>query len=483
MAINGLQFTRQRWNPESFTDQNSLATALMTEPEILSKTLAYAFGDKYAIQYLTQGMGRVSNKYTKLGNQQFRWPLMGSLTRAIPITRTAAPASSIGLNFTPFTVGLAEKYFAVGDVIASDSRVLARVQEEPFQDGNDWIYTFRLITNDATATMPAADMAVGKELSFEFTAFEEFSQGGSSKEAFPMWFTNQMTTSRMSYSMSGGAQTDVMVLTVGARNGRGGSRLWLYEKEYQVMLQWMEATERLRWYGKYNRDSQGLVNLPGSNGRPVLMGAGIHDQIATSNRRTYTRGTEKLFREFILDLMDNSRDAENKKFIAFTGKGGLHEFDRAMRDSIASSMIVDTHYVTGSGQELTLGGQFVTYKGLMGTELTLVHLPLYDKKENNRQLHPETQWPLESYNFTVLDFSMYGGESNVSMVAKGTDGIDRSFRTWYTAGSQTPDGGDSGMSKVLRSSSLDGWECHMLSETAIKVTNPLSCGQLVCTAS
>ena len=44
---------------------------------------------------------------------------------------------------------------------------------------------------------------------------------------------------------------------------------------------------------------------------------------------------------------------------------------------------------------------------------------------------------------------MYGGESNVSMVDKGTDGIDRSLRTWYTAGSQTPDGGDSGMSKVL----------------------------------
>jgi hypothetical protein len=345
------------------------------------------------------------------------------------------------------------------------------------------VYTLRLVTDDPTDTMPTADLATGKEFSFEFTAFEEYSQGGSSKEAFPMWFTNQMTTSRMSYSMSGGAQTDVMVLSVGGRNGKGGQNLWLPEKQYQVMLQWMEQTERLRWYGKYNRDAQGLVNLPGTNGRPVLMGAGIHDQIASSNTRTYTQGTERLFRDFILDLMDNSRDAENKKFIAFTGKGGLEEFDRAMRDSIAASTLVDTHFVSGSGQNLTLGGQFTTYKGLMGTELTVVHLPLYDKKENNRQLHPVTQWPLESYNFTVLDFSMYGGESNISMVAKGVDGIDRSFRTWYTAGSQTPAGGDSGASNMLRSSSLDGFECYMLSETAIKVANPLACGRLICTAS
>lgn len=483
MPINGLQFTSQKWNNEAFTDQNALATALMTEPAILSSTLAYAFGEKYTMQYLTQGSGRVSNKYTKLGNQQYRWPLMGSLTKAIPITGSFSPIASVGVNFQPFQVRLAEKYFAVGDVIASHTRVLARVQEEPAQDGTDWLYTLRLVTNDPTATMPTADLAVGKEFSFEFTAFEEYSEGGSSKEAFPMWFTNQMTTSRMSYSMSGGAQTDVMVLTVGARDGKGGSKLWMYEKEYQVMQQWMEQSERQRWYGKYNRDAQGLVNLPGSNGRPVLTGAGVHEQIAYSNTRNYTRGTEKLFREFILDLMDNSYNAENKKFLAFTGKGGMQEFHNAMRDSISSTMIVDTTFITGSGQELTLGGQFTTYKGLLGTEITVAHLPLYDKPENNRALHPETQWPLESYNFSILDFSMYGGESNISMVAKGTDGIDRSFRTWYEAGSQTPMGDDSGISKVLRSSSLDGWNCHMLSETGLKISNPLTCGRLICTAS
>lgn len=474
--MNDLRFVKQKWHA-GLTDQNTLANALMTEPETMGRTLAYIFGDKYAIQYLTQGTGRVANKYTLIGNDQFRWPLMGMLTKPIAITGAVSPASNIGLNYTTFTIPMAEKYFAVGDVLATTTRELIRVQEEPYQDGADWIYTCAPIASTSTYTVPAADLAVGQELSIEFTAFEEYSEGGDSKEAFPMWFTNQLTISRKSMSMSGSAATDVMVL-----KGKTGKELWMYEKQYQVMLQWMEETERLRWYGKYNRDSNGIIHLPGKNTRPVKTGAGIFEQIANSNRRTYSQGTEALFRGFILDLMENSKDSENKKFIAFTGIGGMEEFHSAMKDAIAASTLVDSHYVSGDGQNLTLGGQFVTYKGLIGTELTVVHLPLFDDRVKNRELHPKTGRPLESYKFVILDFSMVGGESNISMIAKGADGIDRSFVSWVTAGSQTPageaQGGEFSVNKVLRSNALDGWSCHFLSETGIKICNPLSCGVL-----
>lgn len=476
--MNGLKFVKQKWHA-GLTDQNTLSNALMTEPETMGRALAYIFGDKYAIQYLTQGAGRVSDKYDLIGNDQFRWPLMGMLTKPILITAAPSPATNIGLNHGTFVVSMSEKYFAVGDVLATTSRVLIRVQDEPVLNGADWEYTCALITADNTDVVPVADLAIGEELSIEFTAFEEYSEGGDSKEAFPMWFTNQLTISRMSFSMTGGSATDVMVL-----KGKTGKELWMYEKQYQSMLQWMEQTERKRWYGVYNRSEDGTIHLPGKNGRPVKMGAGILEQIAYSNQRNYSQGTENLYREFILDLMENSKDSENKKFIAFTGIGGMQEFDTAMRDAIAASTLVDTHFVSGSGQDLTLGGQFRTYKGLIGTELTLVHLPLLDNRVSNRELHPNTGRPLESYKFIVLDFSMIGGESNISMVAKGADGIDRSFLSWFTAGSQTPNGaegasgGDFSTNKVMRSNSLDGWSCHFLSETGIKIVNPLSCGVL-----
>jgi hypothetical protein len=484
MSINNLQFTKAKWNA-GMTEQNNLATALLTMPEI-SKTLAYAFGPKkYALSYLTQGMGRMSSTHKVIGNREFRWPLMGLLTKAVAITSLVNGGSTPGINRTTFQVKLAEKLFALGDVLATHSRTLVRVQTDPVQDGAEYIYTFQLINPDPASYVDPTDLVSGKEVSKEFSAFEENSEGGSDYETTPFWFENQMTTMRGEFSMSGGAQTDVMVLQVGGPDKKG-SMLWMYEKEYQFMLKWNEYCERMLWYSEYNKDPQGQVHLPGANGRPVFMGSGILEQIAPSNKRTYTTLTEQIVREFLVDLMENARDAEQTKFVGFCGYWFFEEFHKAMKNSLASNgfTLVDTHFVSGSGQDLVLGGQFKTYRGLNGTELTLIHNPLYDNKVSNRKLHPITKKPQESYRCTILDFGMYGGESNVSVVAKGADGIDRSLLTWYTAGSQTP-GGAMGADNVkgymstMRSNAIDGWSCHFLGEKGIKVVNPLSCGELI----
>ena len=480
--ISTLNWKKMSWNSE-LTDQNSLAQALLTKPEI-SSTLAYAFGDKYHLQYLTQGSGRVDtgrvkDKFKTIGNSEFHWALQGMLHKSIPITGAVSPSTNIGKGFSTFTMPLAEKYFALGDVLRFEDGKLARVQEHPDPLQNEWLYTMKIVSDAKADVIPVADTGIGKELSFEFSAFEEHSDGGSSKEAFPMWFKNQMTTSRLNHGMSGGARTDVITLQTTKGGGGKPKALWFHEKVYQQMLDWQKAAERQRWYGLYNRTPEGEVHLPGANGRPVLIGAGVLQQISKSNRRTYTTGSEKLYREFIADLMMNSQDAENKKFFAFTGRAGLDEFNTAMRDAIAASNIIDTHLVSRNGKTLTFGSDFTTYKGLMGTELTVVHNPLFDDPVSNRKLHPKTNLPTESYRFVILDFSDYAGEPNISMLAKGADGINRAMMMWYVAGSTTPEGGDSGTKAVMRSSNLDGFNVNFLSETSIKITNPLSCGELV----
>lgn len=479
--VNILNWKKMRWNTE-LTDSNSLATALLTKPEI-SNTLAYAFGDKYHLQYLTQGSGRVDtgrvkDKFKIIGNNEFMWALQGMLHKSIPIVGAVSPASNVSLGITPFTIPLAEKYFALGDVLRFESGQQARVQQHPEMVGNEWIYTMQIVTDAVADVILVGDTAIGKELSFEFSAFEEHSQGGSSKEAFPMWFKNQMTTSRLRYEMSGSAQTDVMVLQSTAGGTKKPSNLWLPEKQYQQMLAWQKSSEQQRWYGRYNRTPDGRVLLPGTNGRPVLTGSGVLQQIAKSNRRSYTTGSEKLYREFIADLMLNSRESENKKFFAFTGRGGMDEFNSAMRTAFVGASLIDTHLVSRNGQKLTFGSDFTTYKGLLGTELTLVYNPIFDDPVIHRKIHPKTGLPQESYRFVVLDFSDYEGEPNISMLAKGADGIDRSMMMWFEAGSTTPEGAE-GIKMVMRSNSLDGFAVNWLSETLIKISNPLSCGELV----
>lgn len=485
MSINNLQFTKQRWHA-GLTEQNNLAVALLTQPEIISKTLAYAFGPKkYALNFFTQGMGRMGKSQKLIGNREFRWPLMGLLTKAIPILSQTTGGSTPGIAGTTFQVKVSEKHFAIGDILATNDRTLVRVQSDPVQDGTEWTYTLQLVLPDPTLFVDPLQLASGMEFSKEFSAFEEYSEGGNMVEATPFWFENQLTTMRSEFSMTGGAQTDVMILNVGARDGKGGSTLWMYEKEYQHMLQWQEQCERMLWYSVYNKDTNSLVKLPGANGRPVMTGAGVLEQIAPANKRFYTDLTEDLIRTFLTDLMENARDADQTKFVGFCGYWFFDAFDKAMKSSVQRYQIVNSDvFISGSGQELTLQGQFIKYKGLNGTELTLMHNPLYDNPVNNRTLHPITKKPTESYRCTILDYGMYGGESNISMVAKGADGIDRSFLSWYTAGSQTP-GGAMGADNIkgyltaMRSSGLDGWTCHFLAEKGIKITNPLSCGELI----
>ena len=96
----------------------------------------------------------------------------------------------------------------------------------------------------------------------------------------------------------------------------------------------------------------------------------------------------------------------------------MREFDRVLKMKAATMQLTDTVFVTGSGQNLTLGGQFTTYKMTNGIELTLKHFPLYDNTTYNRQLHPVTKKPLESYRMTFLDLGRRDGEANIVKVVR-----------------------------------------------------------------
>ena len=141
-------------------------------------------------------------------------------------------------------------------------------------------------------------------------------------------------------------------------------------------------------YSKYNANSNGTTDLKGTNGRPAYIGAGLLQQISNSNRQTYTKLTADLLEDYLFNLSYNILAKGERKFVALTGEMGMKEFDRILKEKASAYRLIDTKFVSGSGQELTLGGQFTTYKMLNGVELTLKHMPLYDNIVYNRQLHP-----------------------------------------------------------------------------------------------
>lgn len=479
MTVNGLQLYQGK-KFAGLTDQNHLSAAFLTEPEVVNNTLSYIFGSNYGnpLALLTGGLGRSK----VIGNRQYQWRLMGDLERPIAIIRNFGDGSTTpGLYNQPFRVVLAEKEYVSGEVLIFDDRTPCIVVGDPTQDGDGFIYTFKLLSPDPTKFLDPTLITAGHEVSKDYSAYEEGgSRSGITTYASPFEMRNHLTTQRKTYEITGSAATDVLAILMKDPISGKTSAMWTDVQEWTALAQWYRENERANVYSIFNAKPNGTVDLKGENGRPVYIGSGLREQIAPANQRYYSTLTENIIREFLMDLSYNVIDMSQRKFVALCGEGFMDAFDRAMKESVGlrNFVVQDTKFITGSGQELNLGGQFTSYKGLNGTEVTLMHMPLYDDPVHNRKKHPVTGRPLESYRATFIDFGMYDGESNIMKVAKK----DRENVMWTTAGSVDPSGHSNSKSNI-RSNTTDGYAVHMLSETGIMIKNPMSCGELICDAA
>jgi hypothetical protein len=461
-----------------------LSNMLLTEPHKATTVISYLFGrfdQGNVIDYLTNGIGQTMT----IESREYEWDVMIEHDKAVAIRAAAINGSTTlttssvpGLNNTPITLWLAEKWFGPGAILEFDEKEYqVRVVGEPYQDGSDWVYTVVMADGQKDSFVPPSNLAAGKQVSRVGSAYEEYSEEADILNyQAPFKLRNQLTTMRLSYDITGDAYSTVMVLAMRDPKTKKSTYYWSVYQEWIAMRQWYERVDRMTVYSKYNANSNGTVDLKGTNGRPVYIGAGLLQQIAPANKKTYTTLTLDMLDTFLSDLSYNILGMGERKFVALTGEMGMREFDRVLRAKASSYTLIATNFVTGSGQNLTLGGQFTTYKGLNGVELTLKHFPLYDNPVYNRKLHPITGKPLESYRMTFIDFGRRDGEANVRKVVRK----DREMVMWYTGGSVAPGAGHAKSISTLRSNAKDGYSVHFLSEQGIMVLDPTTSGELIC---
>jgi hypothetical protein len=441
--------------------------------------LSYIFGTSYGnpLTLLTGGLNRTET----ITNRQYQWRLMGNIEEPIAIVGNYGDLGSTpGLAGIPFRIKLAKKFFVSGEVLVLDNRDYPLiVVDDPYQDGVAFTYTLKLLSPDPSVFVPPSLLTSGKQISKDYSAFEEGStRSGITTYSTPFMLRNQLTTQRKTYEITGSAATDVMAIVMQDPKTKKQSSLWADVQQWTAYEQWYREQERSLVYSTYNAKQNGTVDLLGASGRPVYIGSGLREQISPANKRSYTVLTENIIRDFLMDLSYNVIDKGQRKFVALCGEFFMDAFDKAMRASVKGFNLIDTHFVTGTGQNLELGGQYTSYKGLNGTEITLMHMPMYDDVSHNRQFHPQTGRPLESYRATFIDFGMYDGKSNIQKIAKE----GRENLMWQTAGAHSVSGGSSSISNI-RSNTMDGYAVHMLAETGMKIQNPLSCGELICNAA
>ncbi len=480
-VLNELQVYRSKYF-EGLVDQNMIANALQSEPHKVSTMLSYIFGtkdDQSPLNFLTGGLGRTMT----IENQQYEWKMMVEADKPVTINNATWQGAAItsnmtpGINGTPIQIWVTEKFFGPGAIIEFDDKIYqARIMGEAYQDGSDWVYTVQVSDGQATSYIPPSMLTSGKQLSRAGSAYEDWSdEADIVNYQTPVMLRNHLTTMRLKYDITGQAYSTVMVVAMRDPKTKKTTNYWADYQEWIALRQWYRTIDYFLMYSRYNADSQGVVNLKGTNGRPIFIGAGLLQQISPANRRYYTTLTTDILEDFLFDLSYNIKGMGERKFIALTGEMGMKELDRVLREKAATYTLVDTHFVTGSGQDLVLGGQFTTYKMLNGIVLTLKHFPIYDNTYHNRKLHPVTGKPQESYRMTFMQDGMVDGEPNVVKVVRK----DREFVMWHVAGSVAPGVGHAKSISTLRANGRDGYEVFFLGEMGIMMKNPTTGGELL----
>lgn len=476
MQISQFQISDAIWH-SGLTKASHLRQFFAIQPEMASQVVTRIYnqqnGYKNTLSLLTGGIGKAK----ELNDIIYRWQVMGDSRKAIAITRAVFEnATSVGIAGTTFKVGVGEKWFVEGDVIVpDDARYSFRIMSNPEDDGTDIILTCKLVTNDDSSSIPSSLLQVGKELSKDFNAVENDHSrtSGETHYTTPIMLENYMSTIRKMRSVTGAAHDKVMVISLMGPDGKEVTNTWVKYAEWEFWSQWMDEIEILLMFGKSNVKANGNTNMKGASGNPVYMGAGLEAQIAPGNIRKYTTLTEQTIRNFMDDLSYNGTEGGPTEYTALCGRQFMNLFDQAMKAASSKYILTDTKFITGSGQELSFGGQFKTYTGLNGDKINLMEYKPYNETVRNRQLHPQTGRPVESYKATFLNFKTYNkGEANIQKVyTKG-----REMVSWYIEGSYSAYGPKK---DGVGSSPVDGYEFHTESEQGIMLKDPSDAAQLI----
>jgi hypothetical protein len=108
----------------------------------------------------------------------------------------------------------------------------------------------------------------------------------------------------------------------------------------------------------------------------------------------------------------------------YTGKGGMRDIDRAMKEEGVKFLTdftgVADKFVTGTDRNIMLGGFFNGFYHIDGYTIKVKYNPLFDHGSvaQASELHPETGFPLESHRMVFVDDATYEGEPNVQLISE-----------------------------------------------------------------
>lgn len=485
MATGGRILYHDKFDGTGYTNENSLANALLTKPDVINPVITHLAGETnkmFPLTWLTEGQPGGYDTID-INDVQYEWGTIGRMrhgSKIVSVTYTGGDKP--GVNFTPFFITFEDNWLKVQHNVTSPNGVKARVMEKPTQVGSHWLYKFQLRGSDPAAYVPLSELVAGMSwvMSGGANVSESFSMGNESNVMMPGKMRNQIGILRKSYRWGGNLknkQVEVQFTIDGKKTS-----YWMPFEEWQHMMDWKQMGEENLWESEYNRLADGTIPLKDyDNGLPIPTGAGVDAQI--SNRDTYSFLTYKKIKETVGDVMYGATDTGKMNVVLYTGIGGLEEFSEAMSDKASSfQQVAGDKFIKGEGSNLYLDGFYTAFKHIDGHMVEVRHLPLldYGARAENCPKHPVSGKPITSYEMYFVDQSTYDGERNVKMIAqKGRSMIRRMVRGMAPVDIGNFNG------NALESVATEKDECsvHYLATKGICIRRNNHCFKLSCSLS
>lgn len=480
MATNSLNLL-QLYEPKSWsglTTENHLASAYADQPQLISDVISRVFGmNQYrGLDYM---LSKIGTKIVE-SDREYEWYLKGDDRKAIVIAGyEATDMNRPGYGKTVFKLKLREKYFDHTDKIIFDNRDYSvRIMTPPYSDGINWVYEVQHMNPSQTWFIPPSQLAAGKQVSKLYSPQERTLNKtyGTTSFTSPFKMRNYFSTLGKMYVVPANMHDRPLVISMldPATNKR--TNLWTKYAEWEMLAQWVREKENNLIYSEYNANPNGTFDMKGSSNFPIIEGAGLRQQISPAYKFYYNNFTIDYLTEVLLNLSINILPEDKRHFVALTGERGMVQFHKALEAKSALFQPLDSRRVQGSGQNLRFEGQYVEYRGPQGVTFTLVNLPQYNDTIDNRTPHPDGGYT-ENYRYTILNFGTSEGEPNIVKLYPKSGN-----KMWHVPGSTSPFGPNTSFSKA-GASAVDGYELYTMTTQGIMVKNPMSCAELIYSAT
>lgn len=397
-----------------------------------------------AIPSITSGKTPLMDFLSKSGRVQkvdantVKWKLKGT-GKINPIAKFKTTNSATpGIRSTPFSIVLDADVYVESDIlapfIAKDCEV--RVMQAPNGHAEGTEYVVQYINSNQNTYFPPELLEPGIQWVKTSSAVSEASSAyGSFLFSGLSWMEFESDLSRVAKRATvtdNGHELMLRIVSCGDDGNPIKDKAYpdkiITQIEAQFIVDNKLEKEHTLFYGR----ASGKNIIDSTSGLPIQRGSGLIEFLEDGNEFTYPRhgGSVEMFEEYLEGIFDDKVAYGSRDIVMYTGIGGFRLWNKWLAEKFAVSGVplefADATKSAGSWDSKNWNGFKINTLHPVETaffpfgSLRVEHWPILDSRElNGGIVDPDSNLPLTSYEFYLLDYGMGNGiNGNIELLER-----------------------------------------------------------------